>query len=57
MMKFDTVHSFWNFSHAVRGCHNSMLLLKVEQKRRHMSTVDQCALTHHNSRVRVTKDL
>ena len=26
MMKFDTFHSFRNLRHAVRGCHNSVLL-------------------------------
>ena len=30
MMKSDTFHSFRNLSHAVRGCHNSVLSLRVE---------------------------
>ena len=54
MMKSDTFQSFQDLSHAVRGCHNSVLslrveqkalLLKVEQKGRHKTTVDNCVLT------------
>ena len=30
MMKSDTFHSFQNMSHVVRGCHNSVLSLRVE---------------------------
>ena len=30
MMNSDTFHSFQNLSHAMRGCHNSVLSLRVE---------------------------
>ena len=53
MMKFDTFPSYRNLSHAVRGCHNSVLLLKVDQKGRHMTTVGQMR-THITTRVYVS---
>ena len=53
MMKFDTFHSFQNLSHAVRGCQNSVLLLKLDQNRRHMTTVDLMC-THITTRVCVS---
>ena len=45
MVKYGTFYSFRNLSHAVSGCHNSVLLLSVEQKGRHRTTVEQSALT------------
>ena len=53
MMKFDTFHSCWNLSHAVRGCQSSELLLKLDQKGRHMTTVGQMR-THITTRVYVS---
>ena len=46
MMKSDTFHSLQDLSHAVRGCYNSALSLRVEQKRKtHRTAVNNCAPT------------
>ena len=45
MMEFDTFYLFQNLSHAVRGCHNSVLSLRVNRKGKHVTTMNKCALT------------
>ena len=53
MMTSDTFHSYRNLRHAVRGFQSSVLLLKVDQKGRHMTTVDLMR-THITTHVHVS---